>query len=76
MQVGAATVGATESLPLLVLIVDKELSVHQSTNFALDEFELENRGLELTSACSIKEAMEMLRRNRIRRPGLSALAAS
>ena len=64
MQVGADTVGATESLPGQVLIVDEDLSVRQSTDFALDEFELENHGLELTSAYSIKEAQEMPRRNR------------
>lgn len=64
MQVGGATVEATTSLPWQVLIVDDDMSVHQSTKFALDEFEFENRGLELTSAYSIKEAQEMLRKNR------------
>ncbi|WP_161973800.1 hybrid sensor histidine kinase/response regulator [Hwanghaeella grinnelliae] len=64
MQAGSATVEATESLPWQVMIVDDDKSVHQSTRFALDDFEFENRGLELTSAYSIKEAQELLRKHR------------
>ena len=64
MQVGSATAEATDSLPWQVMIVDDDMSVHQSTRFALDDFEFENRGLELTSAYSIKEAQELLQKHR------------
>lgn len=47
--------------PWKILIVDDEISVHQVTSLALQDFEFADNGLEFLSAYSAREAMVVLR---------------
>ena len=46
--------------PWLLLVVDDDDSVHQATRFALDDFNFEDRDLEILSAYSAAEARQVI----------------
>lgn len=52
-----------ESLPWRILVVDDDPDVHATTRFSLERFRFCGRGVEIFSAFSGREALDMVRAN-------------
>jgi len=58
---GASASASSTAMPWCVLLVDDDPEVHDVTRLALRKFEFQQRGLELLSAFSARQAQDMFR---------------